>query len=83
MTALVPILVAVFNALAALGPKVMDLFAQVRASPDLQPDAAKMLDGLEKSIDGHVDYLDRREPIRPVPHAGSPELVPEPKPTAR
>jgi len=85
MNALVPILVAVFNALAALGPKVLDLFAQVRASPDLSADGAKLLDGLERNIDAHVDYLDKREPLRPVPHDGSPSVegedVPDPAPT--
>jgi hypothetical protein len=74
MTALVPVLVALFNALAALGPKALDLIAQVRADPGLDPGAAKMLDGLQRGHEAHVKYLDEREPLKP-------NAVPDPKPT--
>jgi hypothetical protein len=76
MNALVPILVAVFNALAALGPKVIDLFAQVKTHPDLSTDGAKLLDGIEKNIEGHLKYLDEREKLKP-----NEPPVPDPDPT--
>lgn len=75
MTALVTIVVGVLNAIIALGPKALDLIAQVKAHPDLDPQASGMLDGLQKGIDGHLKYLDEREPLKP--HTP----VPDPDPT--
>lgn len=74
MEFLVPIFVAVLNAATSLGPKVIDFFTQVRAHPDLKPDAAKLLDGLEANHQRHVDYLDKREPLKPH---GAPAQPPE------
>lgn len=85
MEALVPIFVAVINAVAALGPSLAGFIQRVSLSSDLSADGKALLDSIEASIDRHVANLDKVKPL-PLPHAGSPtvegELVPEPKPTA-
>ncbi len=71
MTALVPIFVAVINAVAALGPQLLGFFDRVRQSADLSADGKALLDSMSASIESHAKKAEATEPL-PVPPPTAP-----------
>lgn len=63
MTALVPVVVAIFNAVAAVVPDVVAFFKQVTSHPDLTPAGKAAIDAMKADVKADVAAVQALQPL--------------------